>query len=155
MKLIKSKFTRRFFLGAALSLAAIGSVEAGTLTHQSDGVAINGYDTVAYFTESKAVKGTSSHSKKWNGAEWHFSNAQNLATFSADPEKYAPKYGGYCAFAVSRNTTAPTDPEAWTIVDDVLYLNLNPGVMKRWRAEQAENIQMGNENWPGIRASLK
>ena len=75
--------------------------------------------------------------------------------FSANPEKYAPKYGGYCAFAVSRDTTAPTDPQAWTIDNGTLYLNYNAGVMSRWRAEQAENIQMGDENWPGILAGLK
>lgn len=155
MKLINSKFTRRFFLGAALSLAVVGTAHAETLTYQTGGVAINGFDTVAYHTDSKAVKGSASHTTKWNGANWHFANAENLATFNANPEKYAPKYGGYCAFAVSRDTTAPTDPQAWTIDNGQLYLNFNPGVMKRWRAEQAENIKMGDENWPGILAGLK
>lgn len=157
MTLFASKLSRRIFLGAALSALAVVSipaVQAGDVTYQSGGIAINGYDPVAYFTMSKPVEGESAHSFEWNGAKWRFANAENLAMFSADPEKYAPKYGGYCAFAVSRGYTASTDPAAWTIVDGSLYLNYSKGVRSQWNSDQAANIVAGDKNWPGLRDSL-
>lgn len=157
MSIIPSPFSRRLFLGAALGAVAVAtlpSAQASEVTYQSGGTAINGYDPVAYFTMSKPVEGNSAHTIDWNGATWQFSSAENLATFSANPEKYAPKYGGYCAYAVSRGYTASTDPAAWSIVDGSLYLNYSKGVRSRWNSEQAENIIAGDKNWPGIRAKL-
>lgn len=154
MPFLASKLSRRVFLGAALSFVAVASLHAGEVTYQSSGAAINGYDPVAYFTEKKAVKGITSHSFKWNGAEWRFANVENMATFRTAPEKYAPKYGGYCAYAVSRGYTAPTDPDAWSVVDGALYLNYSKGVRSRWNSDQAANIVTGDKNWPGIRADL-
>jgi len=157
MTRIASKFSRRIFLGAALgalAIATVPAVQAGDVTYQSGGVAINGYDPVAYFTMSKPVEGESAHSFEWNGAKWRFANAENLAMFSANPEKYAPKYGGYCAYAVSRGYTASTDPAAWSIVDGSLYLNYSKGVRSRSNSDQAANIVAGDKNWPGLRDSL-
>lgn len=157
MTILASKFSRRMFIGAALgavAMATLPAAHAGDVVYQSSGAAINGYDPVAYFTMKKPVEGDAAHSTDWNGATWRFSSAENLATFSADPEKYAPKYGGYCAFAVSRGYTASTDPAAWSIVDGSLYLNYSKGVRSRWNSEQAANIEAGDNNWPGIRDKL-
>ncbi len=114
------------------------------------GFAINGYDPVAYFTERKPVIGTDDHTLTWNDATWRFASAENLATFEADPETYAPQYGGYCAYAVSRNYTASTDPDAWTIHGDKLYLNYNKIVRSLWSVNIEGNIQKGDDNWPGV-----
>lgn len=157
MTLFASKLSRRVFIGAALGVVAmisLPSAQAGDVVYQSSGTAINGYDPVAYFTMKKPVEGDATHSTEWNGATWHFSSAENLATFSADPEKYAPKYGGYCAFAVSRGYTASTDPAAWSIVDGALYLNYSKSVRSRWNSAQSANIVAGDKNWPDLRDNL-
>ncbi|MBP5856133.1 YHS domain-containing protein [Marivibrio halodurans] len=118
------------------------------------GVAIEGTDPVAYFTESRPVEGSSDFSVEWNGAEWHFASAENRALFEADPEKYAPAYGGYCAWAVSQGKTAGIDPEAWKIVDDRLYLNYNESVQSTWEEDIPGNIRKADENWPVIEKDL-
>jgi hypothetical protein len=87
--------------------------------------AIGGYDPVAYFKESKPVKGQDQFTFVWKDATWKFSSAENLNDFKATPEKYAPQFGGYCAYGMSENHKAPTSPDAWTIVDEKLYLNYN------------------------------
>lgn len=112
--------------------------------------AIDGYDAVAYFTESKPVMGKAEFSTEWNGARWQFANAQNLALFSANPEGYAPQFGGYCAFAVGRGYTAKSDPLAWHVQDGKLYLNYNPEVQQQWMTQRSELIAAGVRNWPGV-----
>jgi YHS domain-containing protein len=114
------------------------------------GVAIKGYDPVAYFTESKPVKGSADLVHEWNGAEWRFASAANRDLFKADPVKYAPQFGGYCAWAVSRGYTAGIDPDAWKIVDGLLYLNYNAKVQSQWSENIPDNIAKGRENWPKI-----
>ncbi|WOD41606.1 YHS domain-containing (seleno)protein [Nodosilinea sp. E11] len=118
-----------------------------------DGLAIRGADPVAYFTEGKAVKGSADYETTWSGATWRFSNAENLAAFTADPEAYAPQYGGYCAKAVSGGSLASIDPEAWSIVDGRLYLNYSAGVQKQWQGDIAGNITKANQNWPAALSS--
>ncbi len=115
----------------------------------SDG-AIEGYDTVAYFTQGKPVKGVDQYRLEWNGALFKFSSEENLSLFKNDPEKYAPQYGGYCAYAVSEGATASTVPEAWTIVDNKLYLNFSRGVQSSWSKDIPQRISAANENWPGV-----
>jgi YHS domain-containing protein len=112
--------------------------------------AIRGYDPVAYFKEGKPVKGKTELSFTWKGTDWHFANQQNRKAFQESPEKYAPQFGGYCAYGMAEGHKAPTDPQAWTIVDDKLYLNYNPEVKKLWNAKQPENIKAANKNWPGL-----
>lgn len=112
--------------------------------------AIKGYDPVAYFSESKAVKGEKSFSYEWQGATWYFSSAENLAAFTGNPEKYAPQYGGYCAYAVSQGYTAGINPDAWRIVEDKLYLNYSSGVQRKWEANQAAFIEQADKNWPKV-----
>ncbi|MHA1151869.1 MAG: YHS domain-containing (seleno)protein [Alphaproteobacteria bacterium] len=93
-------------------------------------LAVSGYDPVAYFVEGRPVEGRKAFEFEWNGATWRFADADNLAAFKADPEKFAPQYGGYCAWAVSQGGTASTEPELWRIVDGKLYLNYSKSVQR-------------------------
>ncbi len=147
--------TRRSFLvaSAALPAAALLSQPAAAAeppVYATDGVAINGHDPVAYFTEGAPVKGTPEHVSDWDGAVLHFASAENKAMFDADPEKFAPKYGGYCAYAVSKGYTASTDPEAWSIHEDRLYLNYSKSVRALWAARKRHHIRQADANWPGV-----
>lgn len=112
--------------------------------------AINGYDPVAYFTQSKPVKGLKKFHYKWKNNNWYFSSAENLAEFTATPEKYAPQYGGFCAFAAAHDNLASTVPDAWTIVDGKLYLNYSLSVRKKWNKTIPEYIKDADENWPSL-----
>ena len=114
--------------------------------------AIRGYDPVAYFTQGKPVKGLNQYTMQWQGATYKFASAANLALFAADAAKYAPQYGGYCAYAVSAGYTASTVPEAWAIVDGKLYLNYSLGVQKKWRQDIPGRIAAANKNWPQVLA---
>ena len=115
-------------------------------------VAIEGYDPVAYFTESRPVKGDSQFEYKWKDANWRFSSAENLALFKENPEQYAPQFGGYCAYAVAKNTTASIDPSQFAVVDGKLYLNFNAAVSKKWNANRDNFIVDANNNWPKLLA---
>jgi hypothetical protein len=112
--------------------------------------AIRGYDPVAYFTEGKAVMGDVGITHSWKGSDWRFASDANRKKFMADPEKYAPAYGGYCAYAVANGYTAATDPDAWSIVDDRLYLNYSASVKQRWKKNTRDYIRKANENWPAV-----
>jgi len=85
-------------------------------------VAIRGYDTVAYFTVGEPTEGSDAYSSQWQGATWRFASQENLDLFEADPEKYAPQYGGYCAYGVAKDSLVKIEPENWMIVEDKLYL---------------------------------
>ena len=122
-------------LGTAALPGRARAAKARVFTGSISGVAINGYDPVAYFTAGKPVAGSADFTTEWNGAVWRFSTPANRASFVNNPEKFAPKYGGYCAYAVSSGYTASTVPEAWTIVDDRLYLNYSVSVRARWRKD--------------------
>ncbi|NQV60552.1 MAG: YHS domain-containing protein [Alphaproteobacteria bacterium] len=114
------------------------------------GRAIGGYDPVAYFTDGRAVEGKSAFTAKWMGANWRFASAANRDLFVAAPDKYAPKYGGYCAYAVAQNSTAKIDPRAWTIVNGKLYLNYSLDIQKTWSADRDAYIAAADKNWPGV-----
>ena len=116
------------------------------------GVAIKGYDPVAYFTDAKPVEGNSDFTFEWKDAKWRFATAEHLAAFKASPEKYAPQFGGYCAWAVSQGYTAGIDPAAWKIVDGKLYLNYSADVQKKWALDVPGNISKAETNWPKILA---
>ena len=110
--------------------------------------AVGGYDVVAYFTNNQPVKGDSAITAEWNGAVWHFASEENKNAFVASPEKYVPQYGGYCAFGMSRGYKAPTLPEAWTIVDNKLFLNYNLEVRDTWKTDTNGYIEKADKNWP-------
>jgi YHS domain-containing protein len=114
------------------------------------GQAIRGYDPVAYFESGQPQKGLKAFAHAWNGATWLFASEAHRAAFAAQPEKYAPQFGGYCAWAVSQGYTADIDPEAWRIVDGKLYLNYSPKIQKQWEEDTAGNIAKGEKNWPGL-----
>jgi hypothetical protein len=114
------------------------------------GLALKGYDATAYFQHGKPVKGSPEFSHTWNGATWHFESAQSRDLFKANPERFAPQYGGYCAWAVSNNYTADIDPNAWKIIDGKLYLNYSKSVQRKWEPEAAKRIADADRNWPGL-----
>lgn len=116
-----------------------------------DSVAVKGFDVVAYFTQSAPVKGNSEFVHTWKGGKWYFANRENQEAFKASPEKYAPQYGGYCAYGTADGHKAPTDPDAWTISDGKLYLNYNKKVMEIWRKDQTNFIDKANKNWPKVK----
>jgi YHS domain-containing protein len=114
------------------------------------GLAIKGYDPVAYFNDGKPVKGVKEFQHDWNGARWQFSSGANRDLFKANPDKYAPQYGGYCAKAVSEGSTADISPDAWKIVGGKLYLNYDRRVQKTWEENFPERIKKADANWPRI-----
>lgn len=119
-----------------------------------DGVAIAGADPVAYFTEEAYVPGSAEFTHEWQGTTWQFSSAENRDLFAANPEEYAPEYGGYCAWAVAaKNQLVPIDPEAWSVVDGQLYLNANQKVKSNWLKDVPGFIAQANENWPSLSES--
>ena len=134
------------FIKHDLSHAAKSSIYQGIVS----GVAVGGYDPVAYFKVGKPVRGKKDITYKYKGATWRFSSAANLNAFKANPNKYAPKYGGYCAWAVSQGYTAKGDPNAWSIYKGKLYLNYNKSVRATWSKNKAGNVKKGNANWPSV-----
>ena len=117
------------------------------------GIAIDGADAVAFFSlaeDDDPVIGSAEHAFEWNGATWHFASAENQALFEANPEAYAPAYGGYCAFAAARGYVASTVPEAWSVVDGRLFLNYSLRIRRRWLRMLPDAIADGDANWPAI-----
>jgi hypothetical protein len=114
------------------------------------GVAIKGHDPVAYFTEGKPVEGTKEFTHEWMKATWRFVSAKNRDLFAKEPEKYAPQYGGYCAYAVSEGYTADIDPKSWKIVKGKLYLNYNAEAQQLWEKDISGRIAKGDVNWPNL-----
>jgi len=136
--MIKTIFTTAFVAFFTLVGPAFAGdpVYTGTFNNK----AIQGYDTVSYFSADKPVKGSKEFQTSWRGANWYFSSADNLKTFKADPEKYAPQYGGYCAWAVAHGTLAKGDAKIWAVVEGKLYLNYDASIQKKWIPRKAELI---------------
>ena len=141
-----------FFVSQAYLLAG-GKTEdsGGGILVDSEGRAIYGVDVVAYAgldPEAPGVIGIPEHSYEWRGARWLFSSRENLENFRENPERYAPEYGGYCAYALAGNKLAKIDPDSWTIHDGKLYLNFDGGIRKKWLGKLSEYIEKANRNWP-------
>ena len=145
--LIKYVFAVHYLVAVSVAVAL-----DPTYTELFSSTAIRGYDTVAYFNEGKPVKGSEDYSAEYDQATWLFSSKENLALFKAVPEKYAPQYGGYCAYAVSQNKTASIKPDLFTIVEGKLYLNYSESINAKWRADQARFIVAADKNWPALLA---
>jgi len=109
--------------------------------------AIRGYDPVAYFTKKAAVKGDKSIYVDWKGARWYFVSADNRNQFASAPEKFAPQFGGFCAWGVRNGYKIHTDPCCWTIYNDKLYLNYSEAVQQKWRADPEKYIAVAAEKW--------
>jgi hypothetical protein len=135
------------FLSVLFSLHAYTQI---TGYSSLNGIAINGYDPVAYYTQGKAVKGSDDYLFEWSGSQWKFSSKANLDSFILAPQNYAPQYGGYCAYGCSENHKSPTDPNAWSIVNNKLYLNYNLKVKERWIKDTANRIKAADEYWPAL-----
>ena len=157
---IISKPVRRSVSAAVFSVVAIGAGSAladdSVNTGYFGGVAIMGYDTVAYFTEGKAVKGSEDYSYDWLGTPWHFASEKHKQMFMSEPAKYAPQYGGYCAgeVALTGSVTVNVDPEAFKIIDGKLYLIYDQGNADIF-ADNADNyVPAGDANWPVVQAKL-
>jgi YHS domain-containing protein len=147
---------RKLCVGLVFAVTSVLSLSAQavepTYTALFSSKAIKGYDTVAYFTEGKPVQGNEQYLTEYNKATWLFASQENLKLFIANPEKYAPQYGGYCAYAVSQNSTASIKPELFTIVDGKLYLNYNQSVNEKWLANRQDFVVQADKNWPTLLA---
>ena len=135
-------------VGCATRPGVIAVTKAIPAIHAPHGLAVHGYDAVAYFSEQRPIEGSPDFVHRWHGAEWRFASREHQVAFAADPERYAPQYGGYCAFAVSRGTTADGDPQQWAVVADRLYLNNNAFAKSLWDRDRNASIAAGDINWP-------
>ncbi|MBB1486091.1 YHS domain-containing (seleno)protein [Oceanospirillum sediminis] len=154
MKTFKnSKLSRTLKMAAAAGALLLSSLSfASSINLNNNDVAIHGYDPVAYFTSNQAVEGTPEYTANHDGAIYHFSSAENRDRFKADPGHYAPQFGGYCAMGVALNKKFDIDPQAFRIVDNKLYLNLNKDVQKRWLTDTSGHIKSADRIWSGIEA---
>jgi len=143
------------FFMMTISMISFSANAKSEINSTDEGVAIEGYDSVAYFTDGFAVKGKTEFKSEWNGAYWLFSNAEHRDLFDAAPEKYAPQYGGYCAYAASNKGIASGSPQRWRIVDDKLYLNTNLLAQKLWENNIPDNINSSDQNWSELKTKLK
>ena len=148
--LIKSTLVTSALLVSSLSFAANIEVNAN-----DNDLAIKGYDTVSYFTKGAPTKGSDEYTAAYNGAIYQFSSADNRDLFKADPSAYAPQYGGYCAMGVAMNQKFDTDPTAWHIRGDKLYLNLNKNVQTKWLTDVSGFLDTAKGNWGGIKGLTK
>ncbi len=152
--------SRLLWLAIALATIGLGTTSASAQraevfqSRRSDytggTLAVGGYDAVAYHTQRAAAPGKPEFRVSWKGAEWQFSTAANRDLFVAAPERYAPQFGGYCAFAVAGGSTAAGDPRVFDLVNGKLYLNLSAGTQASWRRDSAGMIQRGDQNWPRL-----
>jgi YHS domain-containing protein len=139
-------------IAALLFALAMTAYAAGETNIDASGLALKGYDPVAYFAEKKPVPGRPEFTAVHEGATYRFASAANRDAFAAAPAKYAPQYGGYCAFGTASGYKAPIEPDAWTIVDGKLYLNYNQSVRSRWASDIPGYIRKGDAQWPAIRS---
>ncbi|MEL7229710.1 MAG: YHS domain-containing (seleno)protein [Pseudomonadota bacterium] len=141
-----------FVAGSAYTLwpSGLSAANQKIFTGSTPGVAINGYDTVAYHTQGKPVQGKAEHAYRWGGFVWHFASAENVEKFSANPAKYAPQYGGYCAYAAAKGYVAKTEPDAFSLVNGKLYLNYDLNVKKLWDGNKTAFIQDADKKWPEV-----
>lgn len=142
---------RRHLMLSAFACVLSPAAMSAQSVFAEDGVAIRGYDPVAYFTEGRPLRGDPAHAANWGGVSWHFASAESRAAFIANPEAFAPQYGGFCAWAVAEGYTAPIDPQAWAVVEGRLYLNFSRHIQARWARDVPGNITRADANWPGLR----
>ena len=140
-----------FVTTAAHAAPPVNTLKPGLFGGRSD-TAILGFDPVAYFTDGKPVKGQDSFTHEYLGAKWKFASQAHLDLFKSDPRKYAPQYGGYCAYGVAQGVTPETDPAAFVVRDNKLYLNLSKSVQKLWQQDIAGYVKDANNNWPALKA---
>jgi YHS domain-containing protein len=153
-----TRFHSFAFVTSLLAVAVIagvrGSADAGSsgsavpAVNAAEGVGLKGYDPVAYFIMGQPAKGADEYNFRWKGVTYRFASPETRETFKADPEKYLPQYGGYCAYAMSLNRIADIDPSRWAIVNGRLYLNNGYLAQSLWSLNKSGNIASGDRNWP-------
>jgi hypothetical protein len=136
--------------GAAALPAAPAFADDLVYTGLFSNTGAGGYDVVAYHSQGAPMRGSRDFETFWNGASWRFASQANLDLFVADPEAYAPHYGGYCAWAMAEGYTAKGDPEIWSLVDGKLYLNFNRDVQQTWEEDIPGHIERADANYPAI-----
>ena len=134
----------------AMAVRAGPDKKSAVFTEFRSGLALDGYDAVAYHEAGAPTKGSSEFTAEYNGAKWRFASAETRDRFIADPARYAPQYGGYCAWAAAEGYTAKGDPRHWKVVDGKLYLNFNGRIQRRWEQDIPGHIAKADANWPGI-----
>ena len=122
----------------------------GALNIDEEGRALRGFDAVAYHSQAQPVPGDAAHRFSWNGADWWFASAEHRDAFAADPQRFAPRNGGYCTFGVVLKKKLDVDPEIFLVEDDSLYLFLNPEVQEKFLADREGNLQLVASHWPEI-----
>jgi YHS domain-containing protein len=135
----------------AIDVNAYDEASVSELNTDAKGLALHGYDPVAYFQAGAPTTGKAELQTNHRGATYRFASAANLAQFKADPDRYAPQYGGFCAMGVALEKKLDVDPNAWRIVDGKLYLNLNKDVQKKWLDDVPGNLAQANATWPEIK----
>ncbi len=147
---------KRFARGclAAVVLAAAGlplAASAGEVWYPyGSKLGADGRDVVAYFSEGQAVKGVEEHAVDFGGTRWLFSSGENRDAFAADPARYVPQYGGYCAYAMGKGYQAFGNPEVWTVHEGRLFFNYSSSVQNSWTASRQDLIESADRNWPGV-----
>ncbi len=142
----------RRFISAVAAVVAAGLIAGpafagGAVNKTVFGTALKGYDVVAYHTVGKPVEGSQQISYRWRDATWRFASVKHRDLFAADPERYAPAYGGYCAYGMAQGAKVDIDPSAWHIVDGTLYLNVNKRVQRTWKTDISGYIERANRHW--------
>jgi YHS domain-containing protein len=139
------------FVAIAILVSSVSTAQKNEVFSTAEG-AIRGYDPVAYFTENKPVKGHAQFKTEWKGQVWHFASQKNLTAFTSSPESYAPQYGGFCAFNMSKGYKASTDPYAYNIIDGKLYLTNSRSVQDDWNKQRQHHIHRADQNWPTVKS---
>lgn len=137
-------------IAVLLVVAAAAGAQAQKVNAGRGGVAVKGYDLVAYVTAGKPMEGSEQFVHRIGATTYRFASAANRDAFAKEPERYLPQFGGFCAYAVSRGYTADIDPHAWRIVAGKLYLNYNHGAQAKWEQDVTGNIGKGDANWPAL-----
>jgi YHS domain-containing protein len=150
----------RLLYACCVMVVVIGLGGAMSLRGQADfntagGAAVHGYDVVAYFTRNAAVRGQDTFPYTWQGTTWRFASAANRDAFAKDPDRYAPQFGGYCAYGVGRGYAVDVDPEAFAVVDGRLYLNYSKKVQATWNQDRDGHITRARANWPTVLSGLQ
>jgi YHS domain-containing protein len=144
---LSSDLRRVLMVFGLLAIATVVRADPPINTGWFSDLTLKGYDPVAYFTEGKPVEGSKDYTYKWNGATWRFASAANRDAFVKSPAKYAPQFGGYCAWAMTRGDKADIDPSCWKIVDGKLYLNYSKDIQEEWAKSIPDNISKANAQW--------
>jgi hypothetical protein len=140
---------RQFSCGlVALPFAASIGHADGAAVLSSNGVAINGIDPVSYFAQGQPVRGRDTFQLMWRNVVWRFETSATQSAFERNPQRFAPRYGGYCAFSMATGAVSPTDPDAWAILDDKLYLAKSKAAIDAWKSDPATYVGQADTHWP-------